>query len=151
MMNQLTRLSPQTRLVLRVVGVAIVVVALGLIAFGFNRIFLTDSGVSMSDPGWFDAEQEHAKPGTVALFIGMPLLALGGWIVWLAFLKPLTEIVATETGGAVEYGAGRAGRGFGAGLKQAGALAGVVKVRCRGCGFLDSEDARFCSGCGQAM
>lgn len=27
----------------------------------------------------------------------------------------------------------------------------VVKVRCRGCGYLETEDARFCSGCGAPM
>lgn len=36
-------------------------------------------------------------------------------------------------------------------LSSLGGRQDIIKVRCRNCGELDSEDARFCSACGQSM
>ncbi|RAX19391.1 MULTISPECIES: zinc ribbon domain-containing protein [Actinomyces] len=40
---------------------------------------------------------------------------------------------------------------LGGSSKPAGAPAEVVRLRCRSCGYLETEDATFCSQCGQPI
>ena len=80
-------------------------------------------------------------------FSGVLLLGVGGTMSKFGFLKPVSEYAASEMAGAVEHAAGAVGRG----LSASGVGGAVVKVRCRGCGYLESEDARFCSSCGDAV
>ncbi len=93
--------------------------------------------------------------GPVAMFVGFLLAGAGLIMLKFGFMKAYTEVTATETAGAVEHASAAGGRGLGRGLKESGAmdsLSGrtIVKVRCH-CGYLETEDAKFCSDCGNAM
>jgi hypothetical protein len=92
----------------------------------------------------------------VRAFGGMALFMVGGVLMGLGFMRPMAEISATETAHAVEHTSAAMGRGLSKGLRQDGFQWGgnarpVVKVRCRSCGALDSEDAKFCSACAKPM
>jgi len=145
----LTRLSPSARTTLQVVSVALIVAGLALVATGFYSFGSGNgpfSGPGMDGPG----------SGFFAFAAGGFLTVLGFALARFAFLKVVSEVVVTETGGAMEYGTSRAGHGLGRGLKESGVLSGlggrdVVKLRCRSCGAVDDEHAKFCSACGKPM
>ena len=70
----------------------------------------------------------------------------------LGLVRPVTGYVATEAAPAIETAA----TAFGTGLRDAGfgapGVGGtVVRVKCRNCGYLETEDAEFCSKCGQRL
>ena len=137
-------LSPGLRRTLQVLGPLLIVLG----AAGFAMAIVTMVGL----PGQVDSGQGFSGFGLIPLygFGGVFLFGIGGMLTRLAFLRAGSEIVATETGDAVEYSSNRIGKG----LKQAGIGARaieVVKVKCRKCGFLETEDAKFCSSCGKAV
>jgi len=78
------------------------------------------------------------------------LLPLGAWLLHIGFMGWFASLTAGETAGAFEVTAGAAGRGLKAGLGEA-AGSTVVKLRCRECGYLETEDAKYCSRCRSAL
>lgn len=122
-----------------------ILLAVGVILFGMPFIAVP---MAMGS-GSFDG----VASSFAFAFPGIILIAIGGMMLKFGLLKPVAEIVATETGGAVEHSSAATGRGLARGLREGGLAVGgpQVKVRCRSCGGLDSEDARFCSSCGKGM
>ena len=64
--------------------------------------------------------------------------------------------MARATGSSSKYTAEQVTDGIASGLKKHDMSIGgggreVVKIKCRNCGYLETEDAEFCSKCGQAM
>lgn len=99
----------------------------------------------------YDGES-FPPPGFIVAFCAMPVLAVGSFMAKLAFIKPLAEHVVTETADAAAFGSHNIARSVAKGLQEGGGLGReVVKIRCRACGELDDEDAKFCSACGKAM
>ncbi len=145
--EQIARLSPRGRWILRIVGVLVLVGGIALAVAGFSQAF-GGHGAGMGAEN-FDEGRNNMLSGMLTVFGGMVLVAIGGAMVQFSFLKVVSELVATETGGAVEYGSHRFGRGLGRGLKEA--RVEVVRIKCRDCGELETETAKFCSGCGTAM
>ena len=149
MVEQLARMSPGTRRALQVAAVACLAVG-GLMFLGSMFTMVSDSP-DVRDPNFIDESNEKGQRFIIFGMGGILVIGLGGAMARFAFMKPVSEIVATETSGAVEHSSTALGRGIGAGLAQSGHTLGGVRVRCRACGFLDSEDAKFCSSCGGAM
>ena len=115
--------------------------ASGLVLFGLAVVTMVGSDLA-SGPS-------ALSRAAVFGFSGVLLFGVGGTMAKFGFLRPISEYTASETAGAVEHAAGAVGRGLTAsGVGTSGA---VVRVRCRSCGFLESEDARFCSSCGGAV
>jgi hypothetical protein len=84
--------------------------------------------------------------------ISFILMGVGAFALWLGLVRPVGGYVATEASPAIRT----ATTAIGSGLREAGfgggAPAGtVVRVKCRNCGYLETEDAEFCSKCGQRM
>lgn len=145
MPSRVTRLSPSTRNALRIGAVACFAIALFLI---FSVIASFESDFDRVSNGG----RPTGGPGLTTFFLGGLFLMAGSVMARFGFLKPVSEIVATETQGAVEV----TGAAIGRGLAQSGILGGAapthaVKVRCRSCNFLESEDAKFCSNCRAMM
>jgi hypothetical protein len=89
-------------------------------------------------------------------FGGMVLIIVGAIYAKFGYMRAASEISATETAGAVGHSSKAWARGVGQGLHESGFAWGgggkpVVKVKCRSCGYLESEDARFCSQCTKAV
>jgi hypothetical protein len=145
--NDLTRMSPMQRRALQIVG--LVFIALGIVLIVGAILTTVRPSGDLLAPGGFEGQASRMVGGFLVVMMGMIVAFLGAVMVKFGFLKPVSEIVATETAGAVEHASGALGRGLaGAGI---GTGRHQIKVRCRACGFLDTEDARFCSGCGKPM
>ncbi len=80
--------------------------------------------------------------GAIMLFVvGGVLAGVGGWMVRLWWLFLLFGAVA-GTGASADTVRGR---------EEMSAAAGNIKVRCRACGRLNPEEARFCISCGKPV
>jgi hypothetical protein len=128
----------------------------GLILFliGVIMPFLAIQSV-MQDPF------NPSTPGSVAgsfglsfiiILIGIILIPIGGVALKFGMIRPVSSFVAAEAAPAIETAAAA----LGGGLREAGfgapaARAPDVRVKCRNCGYLETEDAEFCSKCGQRV
>lgn len=117
--------------VLTIVG--IVIILYGFIGF-FTGIFNNVFGDTFSISSFFSSFF-----GAVMIFvIGGILAGVGGWLMRLWWLFLLVGAV-TGSGGGADTVRGRE------------ALSSDVRVRCRGCGRLNPEEAKFCLSCGQPV
>ena len=73
------------------------------------------------------------------VFVGLPLLAVGGWLTQAGYARALTSFYAEETAPAVRTTAEALGIGSDAG------------PHCRQCGKRAATDARLCDGCGASV
>lgn len=142
--DQVIRLTKGQRRGLQVGGVVFGVSGVIMILAAFSRFF----SVFGSPP---DAEQAGDLGVQMFIYfgIGAVLLMIATWLIRLGFLRPFSQIVATETETAVETTGGAFGRGF-HGSKDPGAQT-EVRLRCRECGNLEAETAKYCSSCGKPV
>ena len=73
---------------------------------------------------------------------------------WAVKAGKYMKFFAKETAPATRITTEAATDGIASGLHKHGMSIGgkeVIRVKCRNCGFLETEDAEFCSKCGQAM
>lgn len=144
---------------LRTLG--IVLLAIGLVVFLGGASYMMSSVSAPSaftDPtAWFNESTSHAMTGFAILAVGMVLLGLGGWALRFGLIQPVASFVAEEASPAIETASRAVGRGLGEARQEFGtppatsAVQTVVKVKCKNCGYLDSEDATYCSKCGQPL
>jgi hypothetical protein len=154
--DDLRRLSDPERQRIRRRGKRLLIVGLVLfvsapVVFGLSA-FLGFSSFLSGGPAAFGFLPFLAFPVAVA---GLVCIFIGAVHMQFGYAKAGSEIMATETGGAVEHSSAAWSRGLGRGLKESGFSLGgareVVKVKCRSCGYLESEDARFCSKCAKPV
>ena len=123
-----------------------------MVAIGIPLIAV---GAIISIIGWtsFGRGSFDSAPTYGMMFIGGAFMAMIGFsLLRLAFIRPVSKYVATEASPAMKI----AGQSIGEGLKESGIVSGgqskeVVKIKCRNCGYLDTEDAEFCSKCGKKL
>ena len=119
-----------------------VMIPLGVILLTLGIIIIIFSMVTMfgtSNPlGWFGL----SAVGILMLFFGAVLLKF-------SFIRPISRYIATEASPAITT----AGHALGTGLKESGAMGSkeIIKIKCPHCGYLESEDADFCSKCGKKI
>jgi len=120
------------------VGAVLMIIGIVLILYGMIQFFTGTIGNAVS--GEFSISSFFSSFfGAVILFvIGGVLAGIGGWLVrlWWIFLL----VGAVVGGGAADTVRGRE--------EMRG---GDVRVRCRACGRLNPEEARFCISCGQTV
>src|SRR5947199_3862059 len=96
--------------------------------------------------------QDRINSSIVTVFIVIIFLALGFGALRLGLIRPVTTYVASEASPAIERvsetAAGGLKKGFGANPLKSES---VVKVKCRNCGYLESEDAIYCGKCGKPL
>lgn len=123
------------------VGAILLIAGILIILYGMlnfftgilNNALSSDFSISGFFGGFF---------GAIFLFvIGGVLAGVGGWMVRLWWLFLLFGAVA-GTGASADTVRGR---------EAMAAEAGNVKVRCRACGRLNPEEAKFCLSCGQPV
>ncbi len=130
--------------------------AIGAILMVIGIILFLVSATSMmapsSNPFDFAANQARMNSSFVTAFIGIIFLALGFGALRLGLIRPVTTYVASEASPAIERvseaAAGGLKKGFGANPLKSESL---VKVKCRNCGYLESEDAIYCGKCGKPL
>ncbi len=144
---------------LRTLG--IVLLLIGVVVFLGGALYMF-SGVTAptlgTDPtAWFNESAAHAITGFAIAAVGMVLMGIGGWALRFGLIRPVASFVAEEASPALETASMAIGRGWGEGRSSVGstpvapAVETVVKVKCKNCGYLDSEDATYCSKCGQKL
>ncbi len=120
--------------VLLIAGILIILYGMFSFITGIlNNALSTDFSISGFFGGFF---------GAMMLFVvGGILAGVGGWMVRLWWLFLLFGAVA-GTGASADTVRGR---------EEMSAAAGNIKVRCRACGRLNPEEAKFCISCGQPV
>ena len=94
--------------------------------------------------------------GGVLSSAGIIPFAVGMYFYMASKAEKIAKFYSRATGGAMKYTTENVTDGFASGLKKHGMSIGgggkeVVKVKCRSCGYLETEDAEFCSKCGQTV
>jgi len=132
---------------LTAVGATLMVI--GIILF---LVSATSIMAPSSNPFDFAANQARMNSSFVTAFIGMIFLALGFGALRLGLIRPVTTYVASEASPAIERvseaAAGGLKKVFGANPLKSES---IVKVKCRNCGYLESEDAIYCGKCGKPL
>lgn len=136
-------------------GVVLIAVGIALFLGSMLPVFFAISSL-MADPfgssgGIFGAFILSFCLGAAGLII----LAIGGIALRFGMIRPVASYVAAEAGPAITSVAESAGLGFRGGFGGTPVAAPDahpdVRVKCRNCGYLDSEDATYCSKCGQPL
>jgi hypothetical protein len=147
------------------VSVVMFVVGLSFLAYGvlqFSSGFFRPSSEFFADPNRvMDEDRRSGFTGILCMFVGMVGLMFGARGLFYARMGSVLRYTAAETAPVAKdtfnYLADETQEGVekvaSAITKGAtGARGGeVIKVRCRSCGYLESEDAKFCSGCGKTI
>ena len=94
--------------------------------------------------------------GGIALFIGFAMFGFGLQLFLTANARAISKYAATEAAPAASIMTEAVASGFSKGMKGSGIGLGssereVIRIKCRNCGYLETEDADFCSKCGQRM
>lgn len=129
----------ETRIVLRVVGLALLAVGLFFLIFGAIDFFEAFGSVASFDP-FNDRELPEGPTRFWMCFVGIPLLGIGAWCLNAGFLGAASRYVADETRAAVTTTASAIGEG----LRGPGPY-------CRECGTANDAKARFCDNCGTSL
>ncbi len=90
--------------------------------------------------------------GTIHLFgIGGFMMVIGFGLIRFSLVRPLSKYYASEGSPGIKI----ASKSMGEGLKESGAFSNnkreIIKIKCPHCGYLESEDAEFCSKCGKKI
>ncbi len=93
----------------------------------------------------------------IVTFLGFALIAAGGFMFRFGMVRPVTGYVASEAAPAIASVTESIGRGLasfgGIPVRIEGEQrpVTVIRVKCRNCGYLESEDATYCSKCGKPV
>jgi len=95
-------------------------------------------------------------PSFFVIFIGCVLCMIGFQLWYATKVDKISRYMSKATGDSARYTTEKVTDGFATGLSKHGMSIGgggkeVIKVKCRNCGYLDSEDAEYCSKCGEAL
>jgi hypothetical protein len=117
----------------RVAGPLVLLVALGFMAVGLADFFGTMNSFEPPTRFWM-------------LFVGIPLLAVGGWLTQAGYAGAAARYASGELSPVVKDSATYLTDGEG--LLGVGRTTGPF---CRACGVRNDVEARFCDGCGQSL
>jgi len=121
------------------VGAALLIIGIVIILVAFFG-FISGTIGTVTSPSWSLSSFFQSFAGVMILFvIGGVLAGVGGWLVrlWWIFL-----IIGAVTG---------TGGGGNTVREREAMRTSEVRVRCRACGRLNPEEAKFCLSCGQAI
>jgi len=142
--------------VLKVVGAFLLVIGILLCAYGFIHLgsnsYSPEDGKGFYDGSFEEMEKQYRSTANalIVLGTGSTLIIFGLFLLILTFIRPISKYYATEASPGIKI----IGESLGEGLKDSGfgSVQGeVVKIRCPYCGYLESEDAEFCSNCGKKI
>jgi hypothetical protein len=121
---------------LRAAGAALLTAGLVLVVTGAADFFGSMNDFAAPTKFWM-------------LFVGLPLLAVGGMLLQGGFMGAGARYAAGEYAPVVKDAA--AYLTDGEGLLGVGRTAPASGPHCRSCGVRNDADARFCDGCGAPM
>ena len=149
-------------------SIALMLFGAAVLVYGFGTFgstFMTPTEKFFANPdAVMDQTRHDGFVGILAIAVGAFALLIGAKALFFARIGSLLRYTAAETNPVakaafvdladgtkegVETIAHAAAKGVAAGAGEP--RAETVKVRCRGCGHLEREGARFCSGCGASL
>jgi hypothetical protein len=139
---------------LRRIGVAVLVVGFVLFLIGAVLPFLAIQGVMQDpfDPGAIGRVGGLFVFSFILSVIGIILIVIGGIALRFGMIRPVSGYLATEAAPAIQTAAAAVGGGLrDVGFGAPAAPSRDVRIKCRNCGYLETEDAEFCSKCGQRL
>jgi hypothetical protein len=123
---------------------------LGALVTGTALVFLVLGGID-----FFGSMDSFEAPTRFWMFfVGIPLLAVGGWMLMAGFLGLGARYVSGEYAPVAKDTASYLTDGKGilnVGATRASGAASVPGPFCRSCGTRNDVEARFCDSCGTAM
>jgi ABC-type multidrug transport system fused ATPase/permease subunit len=93
-------------------------------------------------------------PAMFLIFIGFVLCMISLQLWYATKVDKISRYMSKATGDSAKYTTEKVTDGFASGLEKHGMGLGrkeTIKIKCRNCGYLETEDAEFCSKCGQIM
>ena len=133
------------------IGAILLIVGIILLIYGFSMFGEGFGNFGMSI-------QETATTGFASMgymVAGGFMLVIGVALVYISQFRKVTSYVATEASPAITTASHALGKGLGNGLQESGMASSshkeIIKVKCPHCGYLESEDAEFCSKCGEKI
>jgi len=131
------------RIAFRIVGLVLLVVALGLLAVGVQDLFSTGDSFEGPDTFWM-------------VFVGILLLGPAGWCLQAGFVGAASRYVAGETTPTIKDSAayltdGEGFLGVGRTVDDVPARQASTGPFCSRCGIRNDADASFCDSCGAAL
>jgi len=128
-----------TRMILRVGGILLVIIGVIIMIYSFVTLF------GNFGPSFVEVKQKSITwLGLSAL--GGILLVTGGIMFYFSILRPISKYVANEVSPAITTASEAFRKGIEKAVKEK-----IIKVKCPYCGYLESEDAEFCSKCGKRL
>jgi len=122
---------------MRAIGIPLLIVGIILLMYGF---------ISFANEGF-----DQAFKNQMITLAGGVLILIGFALVGISLVRPVSRYYATEASSAITT----ASQAMGKGLKESGLNSSqtkeVIKVKCKHCGYLESEDAEYCSKCGKKI
>jgi len=144
---------------MRLIGVPLLIIGIILIIVGFLSFISPhpdDPQVGVNSHDEF-REKMHRSSDRHTTYLLM--FGAGGFIAMIGFglvgatlARPVSKYYATEMSPAVQI----TGESIAEGIKKSGLATTqqtkeIIKVKCPHCGYLESEDADFCSKCGKKI
>jgi len=123
--------------VMRILGILLIILGAIIGIYGFTSF----------GTGGF----EGSRSSGLLFVFGFGLIGVGLVLLFASLVRPIGKYYATELTPAMKI----SGEAVGEGLKESGfgksETKEVIKVKCPHCGYLNSEDAEFCSKCGKKI
>ncbi|MHA1225843.1 MAG: hypothetical protein ACTSR2_06075 [Candidatus Hodarchaeales archaeon] len=152
----------ETKEKMRIVGIILIIVGIGVLVFGIMNIFTAfTSSFDMSSIDNFQNFGSNMMGkffvGAISVFFGVILLSIGYKLYLATHIRGIAKYTATELAPATTIASEALATGITRGVKNAGGLSlggstkEVVRIKCRNCGYLETEDATFCSKCGKPL
>jgi hypothetical protein len=132
-----------TRIAFRVVGLVLLVVALGFLAIGLQDFFSSSDSFDGPHKFWM-------------VFVGILMLGPAGWCLQAGFIGAASRYAAGETMPVVKDSAaylsdGQGVLGVGRTVDDVARASAVTGPYCAKCGVRNDDDASFCDSCGAAL
>jgi ribosomal protein L40E len=151
-----------TKAKLKVIGGILVFTGVIIVIFGALNIItaftsFSDLDTSPTDDGFpsFDIFGQFAIGGFASV-VGFAFIGFGAQLFLTAHARAISRYTAIEGAPAVEIMSEAFASGVSKGLQRSGRAQSfgdreIVKIKCRKCGYLETEDATFCSKCGNEI
>jgi hypothetical protein len=145
--------NSSTKIALRAIAIPMIIIGIILAYLGFSEF------------GSFDFSGDSAA--ILKIFAGSALLGFGGMLLYISFIGRVASYYAQELSPAIDTASSAMGAGISRGIKESGGIKldtgdsipsitsatsqEIIKIKCRNCGYLETEDADICSKCGQKI
>lgn len=132
-----------------IAGITLLILGIVLLIYGSINLECV-----FNEPATLEELESEANQGFGAMMYlagGGFSIVLGIGLIYISQIRRVTSYVATEA----SPGTSTASQAFGKGLKESeyskSETKEVIKIKCPHCGYLESEDAEFCSKCGKKI